>query len=192
MHQAFAMWWLVLLAKVLCHHFTRVQLANQPSNSMQVAGFYMLLTVATLLCWTDAPSRGGSDMFPDSPRQLTAEAGIPWASSATTLSPSGSSLARMLGSDPIQDPKHAHVAGSLCSPKGAAAKEMESEQTLSVSSVAKQDSSLNQSVTAGSACSPCEAAAKQVTSEHTAKPVVSPFETALKSRLPQLAMESKT
>lgn len=171
-------------------------------------------------------------MFPDSPRQLTAEAGVPWASSATTLSPSGSSLARMLGSDPTQDmhPKHAHVAGSVRSPFGAAAEKVETEQAFSASSLPKQDTSLNQSVTAGSvhspfgaaaeemesqqdlsassesqqdtsvtpssttgsARSPFEAAAKQGTSEHTAKPVVSPFETALKSRLPQLATESKT
>lgn len=163
-------------------------------------------------------------MFPDSPRQLTAEAGVPWASSATTLSPSGSSFARMLGSDSAQDvaPKHARVAGSIRSPFEAAAKEMEPEQVLSASSVSKQDTNLNQSVTARSLRSPFKAAGKEIeseqalsasseskqdtsldqsvtaakqgtgTSEHIAKPVVSPFETALKSRLPQLATQAKT
>lgn len=133
-----------------------------------------------VLCRTDAGSRGGSDIYPDSPRQLTAEAEIPWASSVTTLSQSGSShshLAHTLGSDPKQEihPKHALAAGFVRSPFEAAANQMAPAQIPNPSSDYKQKTIPKHAFVAGSVRSPFEAAAKQTAPEHIPESVSNPF-----------------
>ena len=65
-------------------------------------------------------------MLPDSPRQLNAEAHMPWRSSVTTLSRAGSSAAHTLGSDPKHSetiPQHASRSASARSPPEHAAKQ---------------------------------------------------------------------
>ena len=147
-------------------------------------------------------------MNTDSPRQLTAEAGIPWASSVTTLSRSGSSyshVAHTLGSDPKQEIhlKHALAVGFVRRPFETAVKQMAPEQVLYPSSDPKQESTPKQSTIAGSVRRPIEAAAKQIAPEQTPNPssdykqetipkhtfvagsVRSPFEAAAKQTTPE-------
>ena len=136
-------------------------------------------------------------MNPDSPRQLTAEAGIPWASSVTTLSRSGSSyshIAHTLGSDPKQEIhlKHALAVGFVRRPFETAVKQMAPEQALYPSLDPKQESTPKQSTIAGSVRRPFEAAAKQTTPQQIPQPVCSPFETTSRSRLQRLASDFRT
>lgn len=115
----------------------------------------------TLLIGTEIPSGGGSGMLPDSPRQLTAEACVPLASSVTTLSRSPSSHSHkthLSSTDPKQEtaPKQAPPPETECSLLELATKQMASEHVPN-SSLAP-----NQALVAGSLRSPFEIAAKQM------------------------------
>ena len=150
-----------------------------------------------MLFGTDNVSRGGSDILPDSPCQRNAEPDIPWASSVTTLSQSGSShshIAHMFGSDPKQEtvPKHPLVAGSVCSPFEVAAKQTAPEHIPTLSSDPKQGTVQEHSSAAASVRSPFEAVAKPMAPEHlpNAKPVRSPFDITPRARLHQPASDA--
>ncbi|KAL3138899.1 hypothetical protein ABBQ32_005722 [Trebouxia sp. C0010 RCD-2024] len=136
---------------------------RRPPFESVIASLRTLLVQTTLRTRRsqEIPSGGGSGMLPDSPRQLTAEACVPLASSVTTLSRSPSSHSHkthLSSTDPKQEtaPKQAPPPETECSLLELATKQMASEHVPN-SSLAP-----NQALVAGSLRSPFEIAAKQM------------------------------
>ena len=145
----------------------------------------------------DTGSRVGSGAAPDSPRQLNAEETIPWQSSVTTLSQSGSSLAHALGSDlGLTNAERLSLSASARSPFATSAKQTIAERSSLSASARSPFETIQQTIPehsslSASAGSPLTATAKQTIPKKHAKSFLSPFEVAHTSGLHQLAPDPK-